>query len=183
MRTDGSSYSVTTENGAGNIWERPATARANTSLNGTSNTSGLPRYTIPPAVFPENVTMAVPALPAPQIGNASKVVISEVRFDALGDDRMNLNGEWVRLTNTGDSLVLLNGWTLSDKTGSFSYIFPADILPGGSSVTLYTGSGIMNDTALFMGYNNPVWGNTGDVAILRDFKGNIIDKRSQEEAK
>jgi hypothetical protein len=37
----------------------------------------------------------------------------------------------------------------------------------------------MNDTALFMGRNEPVWGNSGDVAILRDGSGTIIDQRSE----
>jgi hypothetical protein len=36
----------------------------------------------------------------------------------------------------------------------------------------------MNDTALFMGLDDPVWGNTGDMATLKDGNGNIIDQRS-----
>ena len=43
------------------------------------------------------------------------VYISATQFDAPGDDRQNLNDEWVRLTNRGEGLVLLAGWTLSDS--------------------------------------------------------------------
>jgi competence protein ComEC len=135
----------------------------------------LPLVTLPP--FPENWT--IPSIPAaPQIGNASWVYISETQFGAPGDDRQNLNNEWVRLTNQGDGLVLLAGWTLSDQTGSNPYVFPAYILLPGSSVTVYSGKGTMNDTALFMGLDAPLWSNTGDEATLKDGSGNIIDQRS-----
>jgi len=80
-------------------------------------------------------------------------------------------------------------------TGSHPYVFPAFILTPGSSVTVYSGKGTMNDTALFMGLDEPVWGNTGDTALfmgldepvwgntgdtalLKDGSGNIIDRRS-----
>ena len=133
----------------------------------------LPSFTLPP--LPENWTL--PTLPAiPQIGNASWVSVSAAQFDAPGDDRQNLNGEWVRLTNRGEGFVLMAGWTLSDTTGSYPYVFPAFVLMPGSSVTVYSGKGTMNNTALFMGLDEPIWGNTGDTAILKDGSGNIIDQ-------
>jgi hypothetical protein len=46
-----------------------------------------------------------------------------------------------------------------------------------SSVTIYSGSGKMNDTSLFMGLDTPIWSNTGDVATLKDGGGTIIDQR------
>jgi competence protein ComEC len=117
-------------------------------------------------------------LTIPRIGNASSVYISALQFDAPGDDRQNLNHEWVRLTNRGDGLVLLAGWTLSDTTGSHPYVFPAFVLMPESSVTVYSGWGRMNDTALFMDLDTPLWGNTGDVATLKNGGGTIIDQRS-----
>jgi hypothetical protein len=48
----------------------------------------------------------------------------------------------------------------------------------GSSVIVYSGKGTMNDTALFMGLDEPIWGNTSDEATLKDGSGNIIDQRS-----
>jgi hypothetical protein len=133
------------------------------------NTVPNPSFTQP--ATPVNLTF-------PQIGNASSIYISAVQFDAPGDDRRNLNTEWVRLTNRGDGLVLLAGWTLSDKTSSHPYVFPAFVLMPKSSVTIYSGSGKMNDTALFMGLDTPIWSNTGDVATLKDGRGTIIDQRS-----
>ncbi|MCJ7794984.1 MAG: lamin tail domain-containing protein, partial [Methanoregulaceae archaeon] len=108
------------------------------------------------------------------------VVISETRFNAPGDDRTNLNGEYVRITNPGGTAVNTNGWTLSDRTGTRLYVFPAFILFPGSSVYVYTGTGALNDTALFMGRTAPVWSNSGDDAVLQDERGNIVDRHSEE---
>jgi len=107
------------------------------------------------------------------------VVISGTRFNAPGDDRTNLNGEYVRITNTGGGAVNTNGWTLSDRTGTRLYVFPAFILFPGSSVYIYTGTGALNDTALFMGRTAPVWSNSGDDAVLQDGRGNIVDRHSE----
>jgi hypothetical protein len=118
-------------------------------------------------------------LAAPQIGNTSSIYISATQFDAPGDDRQNLNGEWVQLTNRGDDTVLIAGWTLSDSGRRTRYTFPAIFLVPGESVRIFSGSGTLNNTALFMGKSDPVWGNSGDLAILKDGQGAIIDQRSE----
>jgi len=184
VRTDGMSYSVKTETNDHRIW--------NVSMKG--GTSGettvftlptlpllehvpLPHVILPPV--PDNLTIPVPVFTIPQIGNASSLSISATQFDAPGDDRQNLNGEWVRLTNKGNDTVLIAGWTLSDKGQSTHYTFPAIYLVPGESVTVFSGTGTMNNTALFMGKTDPIWSNSGDIAILKDGRGTIIDKRSE----
>ena len=188
VRSDGMSYSVMTETHASGIVPVTLTQVPAPSTTGLipvpvfvlptiPGDTGipLPSMTLPP--FAGNWT--IPSLPqVPQIGNASGVYISAIQFDAPGDNRQNLNGEWIRLTNRGDSFVLLAGWTLSDSTGSHTYVFPAFILVPNSSVTVCTGQGTMNDTALFMGRSDPLWGNTGDEVILKDGGGIIIDRKS-----
>ena len=189
IRSDGISYSVKTETSDQGI--RAVTvplARTLTPVNTTTSplftlptmpvdvTIPIPSFTLPSA--PANLTIPVPLPHIPQIGNASSVYISALQFDAPGDDRQNLNHEWVRLANRGDGPVLLAGWTLSDKTGSHPYVFPAFVLMPESSVTVYSGAGKMNDTALFMGLDAPLWGNTGDVATIKDGGGTIIDQRA-----
>lgn len=189
VRSDGMSYSVKTEtNGQGIRALTSQTIQTPVPVNTTivpvitfptlpaNITVPIPSFTLPPV--PDNLTIPVPFPVIPQMGNASSVYISSVQFDAPGDDRQNLNGEWVRLTNRGDGPVLLAGWTLSDITGSHPYMFPAFVLMPESSVTVCSGSGRMNDTALFMGLDAPVWGNTGDSATLKDGRGTIIDQKS-----
>ncbi len=189
VRSDGMFYSVNTETNLSVTVSASQSSLLQTSPTGSPAPApafplpalpidlytSLPSLTISP--FEENWT--IPSLPpVPQIGNASGIYISGTQFDAPGDDRQNLNGEWVRLKNHGEGWVLLAGWTISDSTGSNPYVFPAFVLMPGSSVTVYTGQGTMNATALFMGREAPLWGNTGDEAILKDGNGNIIDQWS-----
>ena len=84
----------------------------------------------------------------------------------------------MQLTSKGQDIVLIAGWTLSDTSQSPLYTFPAVFLEPDETITIFTGSGTMNKTSLFMGKNEPVWGNEGDIAILKDGRGTIIDKRS-----
>jgi competence protein ComEC len=166
VRSDGTSYAVKAEKGPGGL-VTTATTR--------------PQVTGPPLV----IVPPLPTLPAavnisvPQIGNAHAVMISATQFNAPGDDRQNVNGEWVRLTNRGDDTVLIAGWTLSDNSSIILYTFPAVYLVPGETVTIFSGTGMLNNTALFMGKTEPVWGNSGDIAILKDGSGKIIDQRSE----
>jgi competence protein ComEC len=184
VRTDGMSYSVKTETHDHGIWNVSTTQRTTTVTPvfiiptlPPLEPVPFPPVTLPPV--PANLTIPVPAFTAPQIGNASSIYISATQFDAPGDDRQNLNGEWVQLTNKGDDTVLIAGWTLSDKGQSTFYTFPAIFLVPGESVTIFSGAGTLNTTALFMGTTEPVWGNSGDIAILKDGWGTIIDQRSE----
>ena len=184
VRTDGMSYSVKTETNDHGIWNI-STTRETTIVSPVFTIPilpplepvPLPHITLP--TVPANLTIPVPVLTAPQIGNASSIYISATQFDAPGDDRQNLNGEWVQLTNKGDDTVLIAGWTLSDKGQSTLYTFPAIFLVPGETVTIFSGTGTLNNTALFMGKTEPVWGNSGDSAILKDGRGTIIDQRSE----
>jgi competence protein ComEC len=181
IRSDGTSYSVSTENGQGGILATPSPATSPAVTTGTIPFPTIPGIPVPTISL--NITMPVVnlSLPSVLIGNASFVKINAVQFNAPGDDRQNLNGEWVQINNTGDGQVLMAGWTLSDRTGSDPYIFPAVVLMPGDHVTVYTGSGSMNDTSLFMGRTEPLWGNSGDTAFLRDAGGKLIDSRSGAE--
>ena len=179
IRSDGTSYSVTTENGTGGVF---ALLSSGPSPQGTSAPvpTTFPLFPVPNVTL--NLTVpgvTVPALPSGVFGNASFVKISAVQFNAPGDDRQNLDGEWVQINNTGNGPVLMAGWTLADRTGADPYIFPAVVLMPGDHVTVFTGSGSMNDTALFMGRTEPLWGNSGDTAFLRDAGGNLVDSRSE----
>lgn len=193
VESNGETYSIMTESAGDAIWllptlappvATPAPTTSETAIPSPTPLQATPAGTPAPFVLPtvpENVTVPVPSftLPLVQIGNASSIRISAVQFDAPGDDRQNLNGEWVRLTNTGADVVLLAGWTLSDASTRDLYTFPAFLLMPGGQVTVHAGSGTMNNTALFMGKTAPVFANTGDEAVLRDGSGTIIDQYTE----
>ena len=66
---------------------------------------------------------------------ASDVSIAiDGQFDAPGDDNLNLNEEWVRLTNTGATTIDLSGWHVADESSSHRYQF-SDLTPRARSVS------------------------------------------------
>lgn len=191
VESDGKTCSVVSEKAGGDIWSRSGTGTATpettvplVSLLTTGTPAPSAPFTLPVTIpqIPSNIPVPSLTFPSLQIGNASSVYISAVQFDAPGDDTKNLNGEWVRLANRGDGAVLLTSWTLADQDNAEPYRFPAFLLLPGSSVTVYTGSGEMNDTSLYMGRTFPLWGNSGDLATIKDGSGNIIDVRSEADS-
>lgn len=50
--------------------------------------------------------------------NLSNIIINEISYNPLGDDRGDwLNGEWVELNNKGDQEIDLNNWFIEDEAG------------------------------------------------------------------
>jgi hypothetical protein len=73
-------------------------------------------------------------------------------YEADGIDSTNYNGEWMRIQNRGSSDVSIAGWTLRNATrtynGSGSLRFPSgSVVPAGSYVTVFFGSGTTNPAA------------------------------------
>lgn len=98
-----------------------------------------------------------------------------VMADAGGDDNVNLNGEWVRFTNTGDAPLDLTGWTVRDESSSHRYRFDDLTLVAGAAVTLYTGCGVNTATERFWcNEGSAVWNNSGDTVFLLDPAGNVV---------
>jgi len=110
--------------------------------------------------------------------SSSSVHISDCKFNSPGDDKINLNGEWVEITNNGTSPISMPCWTLSDKNNKHLYRFPIFTLNAGASVKVHTGSGTDTATDLYFGQSLPVWNNDGDTATLADSNGSIIDRTS-----
>ena len=101
--------------------------------------------------------------------------ITALNYDAPGSDRVNPNGEWVELTNEGDTPLDLSGYRLKDE-GLHLYIFGAVTLAPGATVRVYSGRGEDTATALYWGLaGEDVWNNDGDTAYLWDANGLFVD--------
>lgn len=87
---------------------------------------------------------------------------------------LDLVGEAVTITNAGDTAVNLTGWTIADEGASSTYTFPVFSLPPGAEVSLHTGEGSDNATALYWGRKTAVWNNDGDTATLADANGTVV---------
>jgi len=100
--------------------------------------------------------------------------VETIHADAEGDDRENLNDEYIVFTNSGDESLDLGGWTVEDEAGK-QYTFPDGFtLEPGATVTLRTGSGTDTETELYWGAGSPVWNNNGDTVIVRTADGKRV---------
>jgi len=101
------------------------------------------------------------------------VVITNFNWDAKGDDRQNLNDEYVTFQNVCNFSISLKGWSVSDAAWHI-YQFGERTLSAGAKITLHTGSGDENVTDLYWGRSWPVWNNDGDTLYLRDVDDKIV---------
>lgn len=110
-------------------------------------------------------------------GDSDAPVSISVHPDADGSDGDNLNDEYVTLTNTGDTELDLEGWTLSDAAGH-AYEFGDVTLAPGDSITVHTGSGTDTETDVYWGSKRPVWNNDGDTVVVQNASGSVVAETS-----
>ncbi|MFC7254067.1 lamin tail domain-containing protein [Haloplanus litoreus] len=97
-----------------------------------------------------------------------------VHADAEGDDRNNLDDEYLVLANGGTEPLDLSGWTVADAAGA-TYTVPAGTtLAPGATLTLHTGAGTDTATDLYWGSTRPVWNNDGDTVIVTTANGERV---------
>jgi endonuclease YncB( thermonuclease family) len=113
-----------------------------------------------------------------------------LNWDADGDDAANLNGEWVRIRNTGPRDVSLAGWSVRDSSlvrtarRRPGFVFPAyAVIPAGGDLTLHVGCGAngpATPTVLYWCRPSPLFENVvsdgsdlGDGGYLFDPQGDL----------
>ncbi|ELZ32857.1 beta-lactamase [Halorubrum tebenquichense DSM 14210] len=102
------------------------------------------------------------------------LTVAEIHADAAGDDRDNLNDEYIVFENTGSDALDLSSWTIEDDAGR-SYTVPDGFeLAAGDTVTLHTESGTRTTTELYWGSGSPIWNNNGDTVIVTNANGERI---------
>jgi endonuclease YncB( thermonuclease family) len=118
-------------------------------------------------------------------GEPSEVTleITEVEYDAPGNDNDNLNGEWVSVVNRGSTAADMTGWVLKDESATHRFNFPKGMeLDVGTEVRVFTGCGIdtvgPSSAELYWCEDGSVWNNDGDTVFLLDPEGNIHDEWS-----
>jgi competence protein ComEC len=109
---------------------------------------------------------------------SGRLAVAAINADAEGDDRENLNGEYVVLENAGEGTLDLSGWQLREGAGR-TYTFPDGFaLEAGERVTVYTGGGTDTDTELYWGQDGPVWNNGGDTLTVIDAEDETVLEES-----
>ena len=103
---------------------------------------------------------------------SSCVRFVSARFDAIGTDARNLNGEWVQVKNVCATRRSIGGWRIRDRDGH-TYRFPAGTRIGaGRAIKVHTGRGARRPGHIFMGRARPLWDNTArERAYLVNLRG------------
>ncbi len=111
-------------------------------------------------------------------GTALEIV--EIHEDAEGEERENLNNEYVTFQNGGDNPLDLGGWVVEDEADHDYTVPDGFTLEAGAKVTLHTGQGENTGTDLYWGQGNPVWNNAGDTVYVTNADGETVIERSYE---
>jgi micrococcal nuclease len=106
------------------------------------------------------------------IAASPELALVAAQSDAPGNDRENLNGEFLVLKNRGSEPLDLSGWQVSDEAGH-TYEFDAVTIGAGERVILYTGSGTPTKGALYWNSSTPIWNNDGDVVTVTRADGSV----------
>ena len=104
-----------------------------------------------------------------------------VNWDADGDDNLDPNGEWVRITNLDPVNPLpLGGWWLRDSALRRIVLPDYATVPPGGHITIYDGIGDDNESEFYWGLKQPAFENVtrdergmGDGAYLFDPQGDL----------
>lgn len=107
------------------------------------------------------------------------VRITGIAFNPAGADspvtNAKLNAEWIRVTNHFHTARKLTGWKIRDASGHV-YKFGTLKLGAGASVRLHTGKGANTRANRYWRLDNYVWNNSGDIAVLKNAGGAVIDR-------
>jgi endonuclease YncB( thermonuclease family) len=126
------------------------------------------------AAFEDRVGLWSPTACGP--ATAFEVLVRAVEFDAPGHDDENQNGEFVVIANDGPEADLTD-WVIRDESSIHRFEFPNGFVLGtGATVVIRSGCGQDGTDELFWCANGPVWNNGGDMALLLDQHGNVVDR-------
>jgi micrococcal nuclease len=112
--------------------------------------------------------------------------ITSFHANAPGDDRNNVNGEYLRVANISGEPRSLKGYTLHDADRQV-FALPDLVVPPAHTVRIHSGKGQdardpAQALALYVGSDRPLWNNDADSAILKDPKGQLVDRADHPKA-
>jgi micrococcal nuclease len=108
--------------------------------------------------------------------------ITSFHANAAGDDRENVNGEYLRLCNITGEPLNVDGYKIADASGN-AYAFPPMVIPAGHTVKVHSGHGDhqtdkSSQLAIYLGSDGPIWNNKEDRATIYDRFGQVVDSRN-----
>lgn len=120
--------------------------------------------TLTPSITSEP-TVPPTSTPASTAANATIEIAQVIK---PGD----ITEEGVELHNTGDAVVEMKSWTLSDGQGN-KFTFPTYRMFPNARVLINTRTGSNTPRVLYWGKSQPLWGNNGTLITLTDDKNTV----------
>ena len=110
--------------------------------------------------------------------------ITSFHANADGDDRENVNGEYLRVCNVSPTPLDLAGYRITDISGN-GWDLPQILVPPGNTFKIHSGRGThqadpMEQLSVYLGNAGPIWNNKSDRATLYDRFGRVVDARIHE---
>lgn len=105
------------------------------------------------------------------------IKLKELNYDAVGDDRENVNGEYFILENDCDYDCDLNNWFVKDNTSRNRFILKNIIIEKENEMYFHSGSGNSMDNAYFLCTSKncaPIWNNDIDSLYIRANDGGLV---------
>lgn len=107
--------------------------------------------------------------------------ITSFHANAAGDDRANVNGEYLRVSNITTEPLQIAGYRIVDNLGG-SWTFPDLVVPAGHTFLVKSGEGRHQtdpraQLVVQLGSPYPIWDNTRAHATLYDRFGRVQDSR------
>jgi len=110
--------------------------------------------------------------------------ITSFHANGRGDERENVNAEYLRICNVTDTPLNLSAYHLTDISGQ-SWALPDVVVPAGFTFELHSGKGDNQadpgaPLMVYLGSDTPIWNNDRDRASLLDEDGHVVDARAYE---
>ena len=108
---------------------------------------------------------------------SSCIKLKELNYDAVGDDKDNVNGEYFILENVCDYDCSLNNWLVKDDTSRNRFRLNDVIIESKKEKYFHSGSGINTEEAYFLCSSKtctPIWNNDFDSFYLRAGDGGLV---------
>lgn len=107
--------------------------------------------------------------------------ITSFHANADGDDRENVNGEYLRVCNVSADPVDLSGYSIADISGN-KFTFPQIVVPAGFTFKVHSGKGKDDvdpqaQITVHLQSADPIWNNKVDRATIYDRYGRVVDAR------
>jgi endonuclease YncB( thermonuclease family) len=112
---------------------------------------------------------------------AGDLHITSFHANADGDDRENVNGEYLRVCNVSAKPIDLAAYRIADINGN-SWNLPSLVVPPGNTFKIHSGKGANQadpdqQLEVFLGSADPIWNNKMDRATIYDRYGRMVDTR------